>query len=71
MDRIVHSNQIFWADANTPKALADAILGAAARLPFHDSEELHASIAARYSWDEVFARLFDVYREVIHNYQRP
>jgi hypothetical protein len=28
-------------------------------------------IAARYSWDEVFARLFDVYREVIHNYRRP
>jgi alpha-1,6-mannosyltransferase len=71
MDRIVHSDQMSWAHANSPRALAGAILGAAARLPFHDPEQLHASIAAQYSWSKVFARLFDVYREVIHNYRRP
>jgi alpha-1,6-mannosyltransferase len=71
MDRIVHSDEMSWAEANTPRALAEAILGAARRLPLHDREQLHARIAAYYSWDEVFARLFDVYREVIHNYRRP
>ena len=71
MDRIVHSDQTAWAEANTPRALAESILATAESGSLHDPEQLHARIAAQYAWCEVFARLFDVYREVIHNYRRP
>ena len=29
------------------------------------------AVAARYSWERVFTRLFDLYREVIDDYRRP
>ena len=67
MDRVVCHDQSFWASQNTAASLADAIaaafdrdlpaLGAAAR----------AGVVRRFAWPGVFARLFDVYREVIHN----
>jgi alpha-1,6-mannosyltransferase len=71
MDRIIHSDQTFWARDNTPRVLAESILETAGKKLVHDAERLHARIAARYSWADVFTRLFDVYREVIHNYRRP
>ena len=71
MDRIVRCGQLQWAGENTATALARAIQemsGAKARL---NPENLHAEIAAQFSWDGVFSRLFDLYRKVIHNYRRP
>ncbi len=71
MDRIVQSAQTFWARQNTPAALAAAIVDTANAGAHHDSSALSARVAAQYSWEQVFTRLFDLYREVIHNYRRP
>ena len=71
MDRIVQGTQAHWARENSPAALAAAIVdttGAGAR---DDPSQMHALIAAQYSWSQVFTRLFDLYREIIHNYRRP
>ena len=67
MDRIILTDQSQWAAANTPAALAAAI-AAHAGPDFHRDADLHRRIAARYAWEQVFARLFDLYREVLHNY---
>ena len=69
MDRIILGDQARWAAANTPAALAAAIAAHARRGFLHDPGIMHRRIAARYSWEQVFARLFDLYREVIHNYR--
>jgi alpha-1,6-mannosyltransferase len=70
MDRLIHTDQAVWADENSPASLAEAIL-CQAREPFHhDRAALHRRVAAQYSWQQVFTRLFDVYREVVTNYRR-
>ena len=71
MDRIVRSGQTRWARENTAAALARAIAEMSGEKERGNSDRLHAEIAAQFSWDGVFARLFDLYREVIHNYRRP
>ena len=71
MDRIVRSGQTRWARENTTAALARAIEEMSGEKARGNSNRLHAEIAAQFSWDGVFARLFDLYREVIHNYRRP
>ena len=71
MDRIVRSGLALWARENSAAALARAILEMSGEKARANPGPLHAEIAAQYSWDGVFARLFDVYREVIHNYSRP
>jgi alpha-1,6-mannosyltransferase len=67
MDRIVHCDQADWARENTPAALARAIVATSGAKSRGQAMPLHAAIAARYSWEDVFTRLFDLYREVIHN----
>ncbi len=64
MDRIIHNDQAFWAGENNPGALADAIV-AATKLDL-SAMGLQASetVAAKYSWTNIFARLFAIYREV-------
>jgi alpha-1,6-mannosyltransferase len=65
MDRIVCHDQSFWAEANSSDALADAIAAAFGRdLPALGAGA-RAEVVRRFAWPEVFARLFDVYREVI------
>lgn len=71
MDRLIHTDQAVWADENTPASLAAAILAHAGDDFLHDPAALHARVAAQYSWEQVFARLFDMYREVVANYRRP
>jgi hypothetical protein len=71
MDRIVQSKQTHWALENTPDALAAAIVDTTEAGAHDDSRELSARVAGRYSWEQVFTPLFDLYREVIHNYRRP
>lgn len=68
MDAINFSGLHNWSSDDDPEALAVAIR-------FIASEDLHsrglraaASVASRYSWDDVFKRLFAVYREVIASY---
>lgn len=69
MDRIIHSDQTLWARENSPDALCVAI----EEMSREDLSKTgaHASrhVVARYSWAQVFTRMFDLYREVIHNYR--
>jgi alpha-1,6-mannosyltransferase len=69
MDRIIFSDQRHWAPENTASSLAESIaqvcdgdLRAAGRAA---SE----AVRMRYSWDRVFGRLFEIYREAIRAYK--
>jgi alpha-1,6-mannosyltransferase len=69
MDRVILHHQETWARENTAEALAHAIdqsqvaqlagLGRAASVAAHQA----------YSWPQVFAQLFCIYREVCANYR--
>ena len=68
MDRIIFTDQKQWATENSPAALAEAIerkftqdLPAAGRAASIEAHE-------RYSWNSVFARLFQIYTEVVNRY---
>lgn len=68
MDRIIFTDQKQWATENSPAALAEAIerkftqdLPAAGRAASIEARE-------RYSWNSVFARLFQIYTEVVNRY---
>lgn len=71
MDRLIHTDQAVWADENTSTSLAAAILAHAREDFLHDPAALHRRVAAQYSWQQVFTRLFDLYAEVVANYRRP
>ena len=70
MDRIIFSDQHLWAAENSPGALADAI-DSKFTLDLR-AAGLKASSEARgrYSWSNVFARLFDVYSRVVADFSR-
>ena len=70
MDRIIHSDQTLWARENSPEALAAAIEETSREDLKSSGERVSRLVAAQYSWTQVFIRLFDLYREVIHNYPR-
>lgn len=65
MDRVISHDLSFWANENTPRALADAMESAFQ----HDLPALgksaHDATVARFSWEKVFTRQFDLYRKVI------
>lgn len=69
MDRIIHSDQTLWARENSAAALAAAIEETSRTDLKHSGECASRLVAAQYSWVQVFARMFDLYREVIHNYR--
>jgi alpha-1,6-mannosyltransferase len=71
MDRIIHHPQIHWAAANSASALAGAIHEICKEDLPALGREAAQTVSARYSWEQVFSRLFDLYREVIANYRRP
>ena len=71
MDRIIHNDQALWARENSPAALAAAIAETADAGLKTDVDALHRRVAAQYSWEHVFTRLFGLYREVVANYRRP
>lgn len=68
MDRIIHSDQTLWARENSPAALGAAI----EEMSYEDLPKTGARasrrVVARYSWEQVFTRMFDLYADVIHNY---
>lgn len=70
MDRIIHSDQTLWARENSAAALATAIEETSREDLKHSGERVSRLVAAQYSWEQVFARLFEIYREVIANYHR-
>jgi alpha-1,6-mannosyltransferase len=70
MDRLIQSDQTHWALHNSPEALATAIKQTLADTPAADRKLLHTKIARQFGWSDVFRRLFDVYRNVITEFQR-
>jgi len=69
MDRIIHHHQDAWATENSPAALADAIRSASGLAASEDRAALSREILSRYSWSAVFARLFDLYRQVVESHR--
>ncbi len=68
MDRIIHSDQTLWARENSAAALAAAIEETSRQDLKHSGECVSRLVSAQYSWEQVFTRMFDLYREVIQNY---
>ena len=69
MDRIIHSDQTLWARENSPVALSAAIEEMSREDLPKAGARASRRVAARYSWAQVFTRMFDLYSEVIHNYR--
>lgn len=69
MDRIIMSDQEHWARANTPGALAEAILRALAGNHGASAATASKAVSDLYSWTEVFRRLFDIYRGIIQRHR--
>jgi alpha-1,6-mannosyltransferase len=68
MDAINFSGLHNWSSDDDPEALAAAIRIVANEDFRATGLRAAASVASRYSWDDVFRRLFAVYREVIASY---
>jgi alpha-1,6-mannosyltransferase len=68
MDRIIHSDQTLWARDNTPAALSAAIEEMSREDLPKTGARASRRVVARYSWEQVFTRMFDLYGQVIHNY---
>jgi len=69
MDRIIHSDQTLWARENSAAALSAAIEEMSHEDLLKTGVRASRRVSARYSWDQVFTRMFDLYREVIQNYR--
>lgn len=70
MDRIIHSDQTFWAGENSGSALAQAIVDASGQDLKKIGAQAGVHVTERYSWNHVFDRLFAIYREVANNGSR-
>ena len=64
MDRIIHSDQSYWASENTAGALAGAIVESSGQDLKKMGESASKKVLNLYSWQHVFDRLFSIYREV-------
>lgn len=69
MDRIIHGDQALWAPENSPAALARAIEETSRENLKANGTRASRAVAALYSWEQVFTRLFELYRKVIHGYR--
>ena len=65
MDRVVGHEQSFWANENTGAALAGAIESAFTRDLATLGRVAQAATLRHFAWSKVFARQFDLYREVV------
>ena len=68
MDKIIFSGLHNWSVEDDEEALAEAILTVADGDLRASGLRAAASVASRYDWKEVFARLFGIYRTVIASY---
>ncbi len=69
MDRIIYSDQAHWAAENTPGALAQAIVEASRQDLRAVGADVSRRVAMQYSWEKVFKRLFEIYRDAISGYR--
>jgi alpha-1,6-mannosyltransferase len=68
MDRIIFTNQVLWANENTPEALAGAIQSLSACDLRAEGLKASQTVRENYGWDAVFSRLFSIYRRTIAEY---
>lgn len=68
MDRIIFGGQEHWAHENSPAALAEAISAASHGELRETGLAAAGAVREHYGWSIVFARLFQLYREVRANY---
>ena len=68
MDRIIQSDQTLWARENSPQALAVAIEETSREEIAAIGARASRAVRERYSWVQVFTRLFALYRDVIQSY---
>ena len=71
MDRIILHDESFWAQQNSPVAIADAIEHACARDLVELGRTAAAAVEEQYAWPRVFDRLFHIYRDVCRDYRKP
>ncbi|HEX8309881.1 MAG TPA: glycosyltransferase, partial [Chthoniobacteraceae bacterium] len=71
MDRIIHSDQTLWARENSAGPLAAAIDETSREDLKRSGAAASGEVVSLYSWEQVFTRLFDLYRDVVENYRRP
>src|ERR1700756_1811298 len=64
MDRIIFADQSHWAQENSPESLAAAIRAISKTDLESAGNEASQSVIQRYSWRQVFDRMFDIYRQV-------
>lgn len=64
MDRIIHSDQTFWAGENSAPALAQAIAAFSTQDLARIGAAASEAVAQRYSWTRVFERLFAIYHSI-------
>jgi len=69
MDRIIFGGQELWAAENSPEALARAIVATAAGDCPAVGAAASRAVHERFGWDEVFSRLFEIYRSVLDAYK--
>jgi alpha-1,6-mannosyltransferase len=67
MDRIIHSDQTLWAPENRSPALARAITDLSAQDLARIGAAASETVAQRYSWTQVFDRLFAIYRNLVRS----
>ncbi len=68
MDRIIFSDQAHWASENRPDSLAEAIRQMSSQDLRVIGLAVAESVRSRYSWTNVFDRLFGIYRGVCSRY---
>jgi hypothetical protein len=68
MDAIIFSELHNWSADDDPMALAAAIETVAGQDLASSGLKAAAFVGSRYGWNEVFGRLFAIYREVIASY---
>jgi alpha-1,6-mannosyltransferase len=68
MDRIILHDQVSWAEQNTKEALARAMEDSSAREMATLRAEMVRTAWEIYSWPQVFAQLFCIYRGVCAEY---
>jgi alpha-1,6-mannosyltransferase len=55
-----------WADANRPDSLAAAINRLASSDRKQMGAQASAAVLASYSWEQIFAEMWEIYRGAIH-----
>jgi alpha-1,6-mannosyltransferase len=65
LDRIILHDQSFWARENHPVELAVAVEQAMTKDIRRIGQAASEAVAERFSWDQVFPRLFAIYEKVV------